>query len=180
MNSLGKPTIFFDRDGTLIEYVEVLTNPEEVKLFPGAVEALSLLKQKGYLVIGVTNQPSIEKGRMTEAQLVAVHTTIQEKLGDGCLDAIYTCPHAYRAEGQCACRKPGVGLIEQAEAQFPIDRSKSFMVGDRLRDIETGKRAGMKTILIPLGVPNDDDTFFLGTTPDYTASDLSGALMFIH
>ncbi|HEY4489343.1 MAG TPA: HAD-IIIA family hydrolase [Candidatus Paceibacterota bacterium] len=178
---MKKAAVFFDRDGTLIEYHEVLRDTVDVALLPHAGEAVAAFKQKGYLVIGVTNQPSLEKGMMTQKELDSVHATLQEKLraDGGALDAIYTCPHQYRAERQCACRKPGLGLIEKAEADFSIDRRASYMVGDRLRDIETGKRAGMKTILISLETPSKDDELFPDTKPDATVTSLLEAVCVI-
>jgi D-glycero-D-manno-heptose 1,7-bisphosphate phosphatase len=172
---------FIDRDGTLIEQVEVLNTPSQLTLLPGVGEALANLRERGFLLIGITNQPSVEKGLITEEQLVAVHEALQEKLAESGarLDAIYTCPHQYRAEGQCACRKPGIGLIEQAQAAFPIDMEKSWLVGDRLRDVETGRRAGLKTILVSTGGVSKDDTFFPDAKPDHAIGNLSEILSFI-
>ena len=72
----------------------------------------------------------------------------------------YTCPHQYRPKGQCACRKPGLKLLEDAQAEFPIDMEKSWFVGDRLRDIETGAHAHLKTVLVATGGFSSDDEFF--------------------
>ncbi len=168
------PTVFFDRDGTLIEQVDILTLPSQVKLLPGVAEAIADLNRRGYLVIGITNQPIIEKGLLSQEGLLEINTELSRQLAESGahLDSIYTCPHQYRTEGQCRCRKPGIGLIEQAQREFSIEMPKSWMVGDRLRDVETGKRAGLKTILVSTGGPSKDDEFFPDTKADFVASGL--------
>jgi histidinol-phosphate phosphatase family protein len=176
-----RPVVFIDRDGTIIQQVDVLTKPSEVKLLPGAAEAIADLNRRGYLVIAVTNQPIIEKGLLSMEGLEAIHRALRDNLASfgAELDGIYTCPHKYRAEGQCTCRKPGIGLIKQAEAQFSIDREKSWFIGDRLRDVQTGKNAGMKTILVPTGGESKDDEFFPDAKPDYTAKNLLSAVALV-
>ncbi len=177
----SRPAVFIDRDGTIIEQVEVLTEPSQVKLLPGAAEAIADLNRRGFLVFGLTNQPIIEKGLLTEAGLAKIHDALQKMLAasGAHLDAIYTCPHQYRAEGQCRCRKPGLKLLEDAQAAFPIDMSKSWLVGDRLRDVETGGRAGVKTILVASSGPSNDDKFFPDAKPDYAAPDLLAAVKLV-
>jgi D-glycero-D-manno-heptose 1,7-bisphosphate phosphatase len=176
-----KQAVFVDRDGTIIEQVEALTDPVQLKLLPGAAEAIADLNRRGFLAFGLTNQPIIEKGLLTEAGLKVIHEVLQKLLAKygAYLDAIYTCPHKYRAEGQCRCRKPGLKLLEDAQAEFPIDTERSWLVGDRLRDIETGRRAGIKTVLVTSSGPSDDDKFFPDTKPDHTAPDLRAAVKFI-
>jgi histidinol-phosphate phosphatase family protein len=176
-----KPAVFIDRDGTIIRAMDVLTEPAQVVVLPGAAEAIADLNRRGFLVIGLTNQPIIEKGLLTQEGLIAIHEALQKKLAESGahLDAIYTCPHRYRAEGQCECRKPGLKLIRDAQAEFPIVMEQSWLIGDRLRDIETGRRAGIKTILVATGGPSDDDKFFPDTKPDHTAPDLATAVKLI-
>ena len=180
MNTL-KPAVFFDRDGTVIEQVEVLTEPSQVRLLPGAAEAIADLNRRGFLVIGLTNQPIMEKGLLTEEGLRNIHKALQKLLGESGarMDAVYTCPHRYRETGQCRCRKPGLGLLEDAAREVPIDMAHSWLIGDRLRDIETGRRAGLETILVGTGGPNKDDEFFPDTKPDHTAGDLISAVRLI-
>ena len=177
-----KAAVFIDRDGTIIEQVEILTEPSQLKLLPGVTEAIVDLKRRGFLVIGLTNQPIIEKGLLTMEGLKVIHEALQKKLAEAGarLDAIYTCPHRYRAEGQCKCRKPGLGLIKDAQAEFPmIDMQNSWLIGDRLRDMETGKRAGLKTIFVKTGGQSNDDGFFPDTKPDYIADTIADAAEFI-
>lgn len=176
-----KPAVFIDRDGTIIEQVEVLTQPAQVKLLPGAAQAIADLNRRGFIVIGLTNQPIMEKGLLSDVGLKKIHEALRKELaGSGAhLDAIYTCPHRYRAEGQCECRKPGLGLLTSAQVEFPIDMDRSWFVGDCLRDVETGKRAHIKTVLVSSSAPNDDDKFFPDTKPDYAAPDLLAAVRII-
>lgn len=171
--------MFIDRDGVLIRQVDELVDPAQIELFPDAAAAIAALKAKGFLAIGITNQPIIEKGLLTMEGLRRINAVLQEKLsirGGASLDAIYVCPHRYRAEGQCECRKPGQKLLADAQNDFDIDMAGSWFVGDRLRDVETGRRAGIRTILVATGGESKDDEFFPETRPDYVVSALSEAV----
>ena len=181
MKNGKRPAVFIDRDGTIIQQVDALTNPSKIKILPGVIEAIADLKRCGFLVIGITNQPILEKGLLTEESLEEIHRLLQEELAQNGarLDAIYTCPHQYRAEGQCQCRKPGIGLIEEAQAAFPIDMQKSWLIGDRLRDVETGRRAGLKTILVATGGLSNDDEFFPDAKPDHKADNFMAAVRLV-
>jgi histidinol-phosphate phosphatase family protein len=180
-----RPAVFIDRDGTIIEYVDVLSEPSQIKLLSGAAEAIAKLNQLNFLVIGLTNQPNIEKGLVTMEELEAVHARLREELAESGahLDAIYTCPHRYRpptdATGQCECRKPGIKLIREAQTDFAIDMEQSWFIGDRLRDVETGRRAHLKTIFVATGGPSKDDEFFSDAKPDYAVDDLLAAAQLI-
>ena len=177
------PTVFLDRDGTIIRCVDILTDPVQLELLPGAAEAIAGLNRAGFLVIAITNQPIIEKGLLTLEALDHIHDVLRNKLAayGAQLDAIYTCPHRYRPERQCVCRKPGTKLVSDAQADFPIDIESSWFVGDRLRDVETGRQANLKTILVQTGGGSDDedDQFFPETKPDYVAGDLRVAATII-
>jgi histidinol-phosphate phosphatase family protein len=181
VDKIKRPAVFIDRDGTIIEPVEVLTEPSQLQLFPDAGAAIANLNKRGFLVFTVTNQPIIEKGLLSLDELKTINDTLQAKLGTfgAHLDAIYTCPHKYREEGQCECRKPGLGLLEQAQKEFDIDMENSWFVGDRLRDVETGRRAHIKTILVTTGGANDSDTLFPDAKPDYTVNSLTEAVQII-
>jgi histidinol-phosphate phosphatase family protein len=161
----------------MIKQVEVLTDPAQVELLPGTAEAIADLNRRGFLVVGITNQPIIEKGLLTLEGLDVIHAKLQELLAshDGHFDAFFTCPHRYNPEKECDCRKPNPGLLVQAQAKFPIDMAHSWFVGDRLRDVETGKRAGLKTILVKTGGESRDDDFFPNAKPDFVADDLLAA-----
>ncbi len=141
-------TVFIDRDGTLIEEVNFLHRVEDLQYFPFTDEAVKLLKANGFLVVLVTNQSGIGRGVYTENEMHAVHAQIQTDLTEK-LDAIYFCPHL--PDEGCACRKPNLGMIEAAMADLPIDLENSWMIGDKVLDVELGKNAGIKTIMVLTG-----------------------------
>ena len=145
--------IFLDRDGTINVHDGYITKPEQIRLLPGAAEAIRLINLSGYLAIVVTNQPVIARGDCTFAELQEIHNALETKLGEqgAYVDAIYFCPHhpdkgfdrerpEYKIK--CRCRKPKPGLLLQAAKDFNIDISKSYMIGDEAVDEEAGERAG--------------------------------------
>ncbi len=151
--------VFVDRDGTLNIHKGFITKPEDIELIEGTESAVSELNKMGFLVIVITNQPIIARGDCTEGELFEIHKRLETLLGQGgaFLDAIYYCPHhpdsGFRNERKelkikCDCRKPAPGLILKARDDFNIDLSKSFMVGDSLRDVESGQNAGCTSILV--------------------------------
>ncbi len=143
--------IFFDRDGTLNSNKEhyYVWKVGDLRLNPGVPEALAKLKSRGYMLIGITNQGGISKGEYTTEDVEGFHKALLEALcQDGAgLDEIYYCPH-HDSNENCLCRKPLPLMIEKAMARFNIDPALSYMVGDAPRDMEAGKAAGLKTILI--------------------------------
>ncbi len=175
-----KPAVFLDRDGTIIEYVKVPAEVAQIKVLPGAGSAIKRLNELGYLAIVITNQPVIEKGIITQAQADELNEVMKRQLKEraAMIDAVYMCPHRFRPEGSCACRKPNLGLLEQAQKDFPIDMARSWFVGDTARDMETGARAGIRTILVKTGA-GDRDTQFFQTKGDYEATDFEGAVKII-
>lgn len=151
--------IFLDRDGTINEYVGFLSKIDDFRLIEGVAEAIKKINKLGYLVIVVTNQPVIARGEISSSELKEIHNKMETLLGnDGAyVDALYYCPHhpdkgfdGERIEYKmnCNCRKPKPGMILQAANEFNIDLSSSWMVGDGKVDIEAGKNAGCKTVLI--------------------------------
>jgi D-glycero-D-manno-heptose 1,7-bisphosphate phosphatase len=147
-NSKKQPAVFLDRDGTLIEEVNYLARAEDVRIFPCTAEAVRLLRDKGFLIIVLTNQSGIGRGIYTEAAMHAVHKKIQTELS-GAIDGFYFCPHL-PCDG-CDCRKPGLGMINSALRDFEIDLERSWMVGDKKIDVETGKNAGIRSALVLTG-----------------------------
>ena len=150
--------VFLDRDGTInvkAQDGEYVTRPEELELVPGAARAIRRLNEAGLTAIIVSNQRAIALGRMTDADLRAVHSELASRLkaeADAHVDAIFHCPHDH---GQCDCRKPSTGMFNQASERFPwIDLSRSVMIGDGASDVEAGRAAGMSTIWIGHDVPN--------------------------
>ena len=141
-------TIFLDRDGTLNEDVDYLSRIEDLNVLPFTLPALKILKSGGYLLLVLTNQSGIGRGLYDERTLNSIHDEMQNRLGH-IIDAFYHCPHLPN-EG-CSCRKPGLGMIEQANKDFDIDFENSWMIGDKALDIETGFAAGLMTALVRTG-----------------------------
>lgn len=145
------PTVFLDRDGTLNVrapracYIE---KPEQFIWLEGAKEAVKLLKDKGYRVILVSNQPGIARGNLTEEDLYQIHGKMQEDLAEvgASIDRIYYCPHNW--EEGCECRKPKPGMLYQAQKEFSLNLTKCILIGDDERDIEAGNAAGCTCIQV--------------------------------
>ena len=145
----AKPGIFLDRDGVLNEAIVRNGTPyppsglSEVVIIHGARTALEELKREGFLLIVVTNQPDIARGKANRADVDKINAQLAAILP---LDAIEVCEHDDKE--QCDCRKPKPGMILRAQEKLGADLAASFVVGDRWRDIEAGRRAGCRTILI--------------------------------
>jgi len=172
--------VFLDRDGTINREVDHLRRIEQLRLLPGVAEALRRIRRMGYRIIIVTNQAAVARGLINERGVREIHRVLAERLRrQGAeVDAIYYCPHhptegSRRYRRACACRKPGTGLLRRGIKVFGIDSRKSFMVGDKTQDILTGKRAGMKTILVRTGYAGSDGLHEV--TPDFTVRDLRAA-----
>lgn len=151
--------IFFDRDGTINQYVGFLHSPDEFVLIDGVAEAIRKINSSGYLVIVVTNQPVIARGEVTYEGLEEIHNKMETLLGlEGAyIDGLYFCPHHPHKgfEGEvpelkidCDCRKPKPGMLLRAAEDFNIDLSKSWMIGDGENDVKAGVAAGCRTALI--------------------------------
>ncbi|GIU76359.1 MAG: D,D-heptose 1,7-bisphosphate phosphatase [Bryobacteraceae bacterium] len=146
-----KPCIFFDRDGTLIEERNYLSDPDQVVLIPGAAEAVRLAREAGYLAVVLTNQSGAGRGYFTLEDVERVNARMGELLGrEGArIDGIYVCPHA--PEDGCDCRKPRTGLVERAVRELGIDVGASWVVGDKATDLELARNAGMRGVLVRTG-----------------------------
>jgi D-glycero-D-manno-heptose 1,7-bisphosphate phosphatase len=146
--------VFLDRDGTVIEDAYYPNSPEQVRLLPGAAEALRRLSERGFLLVLVSNQSGIGRGLITQDEADGVHRRVVEELGaHGVeLDDARYCPHA--PEAGCRCRKPEPGLILDAARDLGIDLRRSVLVGDTAADLGAGRAAGVATIL--LGTDADD------------------------
>lgn len=162
--------VFVDRDGTLNVHKGYITAPAGIELINGTAEAINTLHRLGYLVIMITNQPVIARGECTLEELKNIHNRLGILLADegAFLDGAYFCPHhpdkgyeGERAEYKtnCTCRKPAPGLILQAQKDFNIDLSQSYMVGDSINDIEAGKNAGCTTVCVGNDSVNADYKF---------------------
>ena len=148
--------IFLDRDGVLVDNSEYyyITRPDQLRLNPGVIEALSELKQKGYRFVVITNQGGISQGVNTHESVARVHEHMRQLLAEGGieLEEIYYCPHHSDNEN-CLCRKPLPLLLEKAIARFGVDKERSWFIGDSHRDIEAGHAAGVLTLQV---IPNGD------------------------
>ena len=154
------PAVFLDRDGVLVEDVDLLTNEADFRLLPGVTAALTRLHAAGLPLVVVSNQPIVARGLATEADVVTLHKFLQTLLvqaGAPPPDGWYFCPHhpranipAYRLK--CECRKPQPGMLLHAARELGLDLPASFMVGDRITDIIAGARAGCRTILVQTGM----------------------------
>jgi D-glycero-D-manno-heptose 1,7-bisphosphate phosphatase len=150
--------VFLDRDGTLIEERGYLDRLDLLELFPFAADALRLLRRAGYATVVITNQAAIGRGIIDEPFLATVHAEIDARLalGGARIDRYYHCPHhpdaAIPALRQvCGCRKPAPGMIEQACRELGLDPGRSVMVGDRWLDVQCGKAAGTRAIMVRTG-----------------------------
>jgi D-glycero-D-manno-heptose 1,7-bisphosphate phosphatase len=150
VRSFTKFAVFFDRDGVLNEAIIRNGKPHpprdlsELVITRGALAALEALKREGgLLLVVVTNQPDVARGAISRADIDKINAQLSAILP---LDAIEVCEHDDNA--QCDCRKPKPGMILRAQEKFCVDLAGSFMVGDRWRDIEAGRRAGCRTVLI--------------------------------
>lgn len=154
---MNRPAVFLDRDKTLIEDPGYIHDPDQVRLYHDAAEALIRLRKAGYLLVVVTNQSGVARGLITEQQLAKVHERLHELLAarGAHLDAIYSCPYLAGSEAKVEAyrrdtdlRKPGPGMLRKAADDLEIDLRASWMIGDRSRDVEAGTRAGCRTILV--------------------------------
>ncbi len=165
-----QPAIFLDRDGTINREIGYLSEPEQFELLPNALSGLKKMQDLGYRLVIVTNQGGIGLGYFTKEDFYRVNKKMLTEVSQAgiTIDKIYFCPHS-KAEN-CPCRKPEIGLILRAKEELNLDLSHSFFVGDSEIDIQTGARAGMKTILIQNElVP---DVASLEIKPDFVARDL--------
>jgi D-glycero-D-manno-heptose 1,7-bisphosphate phosphatase len=145
------PIIFLDRDGVLLVEKDYLSEPAGVELTAGVPGALCRARERGFLLIGVSNQSGLGRGRFTPAQFQSVMTRFDELLqAAGCpLDGFYYCPHA-PGDG-CACRKPAPGLLQEAAADWTWDPERAWVVGDKVSDVDLALDSGMRAILVLTG-----------------------------
>lgn len=167
------PAVFLDRDGTINENVEYLHEPEKLKLYPGVLDAIRKFKALGYRIVIVTNQAGIGLGYFTKEDLFAVNRELMRQMSRAgvSVDRIYFCPHSVAEE--CSCRKPRTALIERAARDLNLDISKSVVIGDMTGDIQLGKNAGCKTILVRTGTGGADKLHPVAA--DFEVPDLASA-----
>ncbi|MFN2166308.1 MAG: D-glycero-alpha-D-manno-heptose-1,7-bisphosphate 7-phosphatase [Anaerolineae bacterium] len=155
--------VFLDRDGTINVEVGYISDPAQVRLLPGAAQAIASIQEAGLAVVAVSNQSGIARGRFGLEQMLSVQAEVERQLREeagASLDAFYYCPH--HPEGVvepyavvCDCRKPGIGMLERAAQELSLSLPGSFMVGDKRIDVACGNRAGLTSLLVTSGMPLD-------------------------
>lgn len=155
--------VFLDRDGVVIEEVDYLRRPEQLKLIAGAAAAISRLRRAGFKVVVATNQSGVARGYLTLSALRGIHRLLKRRLaarGAG-LDGLYFCPHMpARAGGKgCSCRKPALGMLRAAARRFSLDLERSYFVGDSTTDVRTSLDAGCRAVLVRTGKAGKDGRY---------------------
>lgn len=162
--------IFLDRDGTVNKYRGFISSSEEFELEENAAEAIKMINESGYLAIVATNQPVVARGLCDISTVDMIHKKMSTLLGEkgAYLDDIIFCPHhpdkGYPDENPeykvcCTCRKPLTGMIDKMTEKYHIDKTRSYVIGDTTTDIQLGKNAGMKTVLVHTGQAGTDGKY---------------------
>jgi histidinol-phosphate phosphatase family protein len=182
---MGDRAVFLDKDGTLVEDVPYNVDPALIRFTAGAADGLRALAAAGYRLVVVSNQSGVARGYFPEAALAGVERRLRDLVADcgAALAGFYYCPHHPGGSVAdyaiaCGCRKPQPGLIVRAAAELGIDVERSWMVGDILNDVEAGRRAGCRTVLLD----NGNETEWLRPPqrrPDFVAADLAEAARLI-
>jgi len=187
-NPGGRPAVFLDRDGTIIEHVHYLADPTKVRLLPGAAEAIRQLRAEGFACVVVTNQSAVGRGMITEDQLAQIHVEMNRQLeAEGtAVDAIEYCPLAPTIDNQTqvefADRKPGPGMLFRAAREHELDLDASWMIGDMLSDVLAGFNAGCQgSLLVRTGKTREPikHTFEQSATAFHEVDDLVEAARLI-
>jgi histidinol-phosphate phosphatase family protein len=193
MEEKRSEAVFLDRDGTINEEAGYITRMEELRLIPGAGAAIRRINESGLAAIVVTNQSGVARGLFDEAFVGRMHARLSEMLlAEGALiDAFYYCPH-HPTEGRgaylrrCDCRKPEPGMVLAAIRELGIDRQRSYLVGDTLRDIGAASRAGVRGVLVRTGYGDQAATALAIGSPEvevarpvHIAADLGEAVAWI-
>jgi D-glycero-D-manno-heptose 1,7-bisphosphate phosphatase len=183
--NMKRPAVFLDKDGTLVEDIPYRADPSCIRFFPDVFAGLRLLQQSGYALVIVTNQSGVALGYFSEQALACMRESLSATLldADVLLDGFYYCPHhpegiVERYAVQCHCRKPKPGLLTRAASDLHLDMTRSWMIGDILHDVEAGRWAGCRTVLLDNGHETEWD-LTEQRWPDYVASTLLQAAQLI-
>lgn len=186
---MSRPAVFLDRDGTINEQRGYINHISRFVLLPRTAEAVRLLNEHGFLAIIVTNQSGVARGYFPIELVNEVHEHLKELLRkEGAyVDGIFFCPHYHRGEVgeytiECNCRKPRPGLIEKARKNLDIDMAGSYLIGDRVSDIELAKRCNLKGVLVKTGYGKGDLEYVFPNSrakPLHVAKDLLAAVRWI-
>jgi len=173
--------VFLDRDGTVNEERQYLHETAQLRLIRGAAKAIRLLNEAGVPVFLTTNQAGIGRGYYAEEAMLTLHDELGRRLArrGAHLDAIYHCPH-HPDEG-CTCRKPQPGMLLRAAAEYALDLPRSFAIGDKLSDLQAGRHAGCRTVLVLTGYGQQvrQESEGLDWQPDHVARNLLQAVQWI-
>jgi D-glycero-D-manno-heptose 1,7-bisphosphate phosphatase len=182
-----KRAVFLDRDGTLLEEANYVSELERLVFFPFSTDAVRLLNRAGFAVVVVTNQAGIARGIVEESFVATAHAFITDRLAEGGarIDAYYYCPHhpqgivePYR--GACDCRKPQPGMLKKAAVDLGLDLTRSFVVGDKMHDLEAGAAVGARGVLVRTGYGRREEaTLGRGLAPAAVVDNLMGAVSWI-
>jgi histidinol-phosphate phosphatase family protein len=183
-----RPAIFIDRDGTLVKDVHLLHRVEDLELYPYSGSAIKKINDSEYLCFLITNQPVVARNLCDELVVRKIHNKLETLIAEqgAYLDNMYYCPHhpdrGFPGENpdykiDCDCRKPKTGMIERAKREFNVDIKCSWLIGDTTTDLQTGKNAGVQTILLRTGKGGKDGKF--DGAADYVFDHLGGAVDFI-
>ncbi|HMN67442.1 MAG TPA: HAD family hydrolase [Bdellovibrionales bacterium] len=143
-----KPAVILDRDGTLIVDRVYLNDPEQIEYLPGVFQALRLLRDHGFLIAVATNQSGVPRGLVDVRNLDEIHRRIQGKFASEGVDILSFHSAPYMTDNDHWFRKPNPGMIREAASWHDFDLSRSWMVGDRMTDVEAGHRAGCRSVLL--------------------------------
>jgi D-glycero-D-manno-heptose 1,7-bisphosphate phosphatase len=150
--------VFLDRDGVICTEEGYISDPRQLRLIPGAADAIRLFNQSGLAAVVITNQSGVARGFFTEETVAVLNRAMHERLEEqgARLDAVYYCPHhpegaVERYRLVCDCRKPATGMLRQAADECNLEVMRSYLVGDKLSDIECAGRAGVKGIMVLTG-----------------------------
>jgi D-glycero-D-manno-heptose 1,7-bisphosphate phosphatase len=174
--------VFLDRDGTINEQMGYINHLSRFVLLPQVIPAIRRLRKAGLHVVVISNQSGAARGYFPQSLVAEVHAYMQSLLeaGGAPLDGIYACLHG--PDEGCDCRKPLPGLLHQAARELDLDLARSYMVGDRLLDVETAARAGVKGILVLTGYGRGEYEYLAPASqvkPAYVAADLLDAAAWI-
>jgi len=184
-----RPAVFIDRDGTINEQRGYINHISRFVLLPGVGEAISLLNKNNHIVVITSNQSGVARGYFPIQLVKEIHELMKLKLtkDNAHVDGIYFCPHhpdgvVPEYSKECICRKPNVGLIRQAQIELDIDMETSYVIGDRLLDIEFAHNANLPGILVLTGYGKGEVHYSMphkSITPACVAKDLLHAAQWI-
>lgn len=176
--------VFLDRDGTLNRLCDYVRHPDELIMLSGAAEAVKKFNNAEFRVVVVTNQPVVARGECSFETLRAIHNRLESRLGEkgAYIDGLYFCPHhphrgfpgeVVALKQVCKCRKPEIGMIQEAASSMRIDLSASWMIGDSTSDMLAAQRAGLRSVLVRTGESGQDGKYL--AQADFVCPDLTAA-----